>query len=698
MSSGCGDVLSLEDLKTAKKHQTFEAEVITGKTGGVATGADIDYATNQATGQVQKTLPAILRDAGYTPASFDFSTGGTLSATDRQVAVLWPLSAGGDGDYYYWTGALPKVIPAASTPASTGGVAPGAWRPVGDITLRVELATAGSGDLVDDSNIKVFSPVTGAVPRNQDSKNKDTVSIFDFGVPVSGDYSAMFTAANAAGVPVFVPAGFYPIASMARGGLSSEFYGPGTVKFSDGTTWSFERADQLISSSYPMRSPAAGANRKARSLVFIGDSITYGTGPGQANAYPKLILEKLRGRSHYPMCDRMPFVNMDYLTSTSGTITQGTTGALKHSVILAAGATVTIAAPFCDFVSFTYAQNNVNVTTVSVTDNWSTVVENYTTSLGTNKSAVLGLGSLRRGGPNTIVTIANTGANPFELNGVSTVHYNGDTGVLPQVIAYPGYATADFTSPDVLDAIYANTYYKDRFPAIVLALGTNDMYSGTAHVTASVFKANLDTIVSGLKTRFTSGVAISLVIPWRVASPASVIDGNEADYRAAMYAVARKYGCDVLDGTEVNFNANSSLFRSDTTHPNADGHAAIAEWMYSKLNLGAFSPDRKRISFGSGIVNATPLLAFAAVMDNKRIIFNGVLQLNNTTPSYPVTLGTIPSDVDMKPVSDKFFTVGTNNAGGSAVVRLSGSTLILLTGPSTVTYLYFDGAGYTLEY
>lgn len=60
MSSGCGDVLSLEDLKTAKKHQIFEAEVITGKAGGVAGGPDIDEATNPVTGQVQETLPAVM--------------------------------------------------------------------------------------------------------------------------------------------------------------------------------------------------------------------------------------------------------------------------------------------------------------------------------------------------------------------------------------------------------------------------------------------------------------------------------------------------------------------------------------------------------------------------------------------------------------------------------------------------------------
>jgi hypothetical protein len=160
MSSGCGDVLSLEDLKTAKKHQTFEAEVITGRSGGVSSGSPIDYATNQATGQVQKTMPAILRDIGFRPASFDFVTGGTIGINDRDLAVLWPLP-GGDGDWYYWEGALPKVIPANSTPATTGGVSEGAWRPVGDLTLRTELATAvGAGMVGIDLHNESYNSLT----------------------------------------------------------------------------------------------------------------------------------------------------------------------------------------------------------------------------------------------------------------------------------------------------------------------------------------------------------------------------------------------------------------------------------------------------------------------------------------------------------------------------------------------------------
>lgn len=135
MSSGCGDVLSLADLQTAKKHQLFEAEVITGKQGGVAGGADIDYATNQVTGQSQKTLPAVLRDAGFRPASFSFDTGGTLSATDTDKAVLWP-APGGDGQYYVWRGTYPKTIPASSTPNTTGGISSTAWQSIGDSSLR----------------------------------------------------------------------------------------------------------------------------------------------------------------------------------------------------------------------------------------------------------------------------------------------------------------------------------------------------------------------------------------------------------------------------------------------------------------------------------------------------------------------------------------------------------------------------------
>lgn len=205
MSSGCGDVLSLEDLKTAKKHQTFEAEVITGLQGGVAGGTPIDYATNQVTGQVQKTLPAVLRDAGFRPASFDFNSGGTLTISDRDKAVLWPLSSGGDGNYYAWKGSLPKTIPASSTPASTGGVSASAWVAVSEAALRADLASSGTGKgaslvydaaksselanqtgTLGDALVGVKQPFTGSVGMTQHDKNKQTIHVADFGAIGNG--------------------------------------------------------------------------------------------------------------------------------------------------------------------------------------------------------------------------------------------------------------------------------------------------------------------------------------------------------------------------------------------------------------------------------------------------------------------------------------------------------------------------------
>lgn len=139
MSSGCGDVLSLADLQTAKKHQIFEAEVITGKSGGVSGGADIDYATNQVTGQTQKTLPAVLRDAGFSPVSWDFSTGGTLTVNDRDKVVYDPVSK----TWYSYVGTLPVVVPASFNPVGNAN-----WKPQTDPDLRAELASTAGSSLI----------------------------------------------------------------------------------------------------------------------------------------------------------------------------------------------------------------------------------------------------------------------------------------------------------------------------------------------------------------------------------------------------------------------------------------------------------------------------------------------------------------------------------------------------------------------
>lgn len=257
MSSGCGEVLSLTDLQTAKKHQLFEAEVITGKQGGAAGGADIDYATNQVTGQTQKTLPAVLRDAGFRPASFTFAAGGTLGANDADLAVLWP-GPSGDGQYYVWHGALPKTIPASSSPATTGGISDTAWVPVGDVTLRQDLATGGKATLVGfgastvDAELKRLGRVTGDVINFT-----DYIASYTPGMAVDAELTAAVNAVNAVantehnGRPVYLkfPSGYFkhantmaftrPVVLISSGDTKLEFTGTGNqIKFGpDGITF-----------------------------------------------------------------------------------------------------------------------------------------------------------------------------------------------------------------------------------------------------------------------------------------------------------------------------------------------------------------------------------------------------------------------------------------------------------------------------
>lgn len=145
MSSGCGDVVSLESMQIARKHQIFEIEVITGKSGGVAGGADIDYATNAVTGQTQKTLPAVLRDAGFFPVSWDFSTGGTLTVNDRDKVVYDPVSK----TWYSYAGTLPVTVPASFNPVGSAD-----WKPRTDPDLRGDFDSFVS-DLADVDGISL---------------------------------------------------------------------------------------------------------------------------------------------------------------------------------------------------------------------------------------------------------------------------------------------------------------------------------------------------------------------------------------------------------------------------------------------------------------------------------------------------------------------------------------------------------------
>lgn len=88
-----------------------------------------------------------------------FQSGQTLTLPNQ--VLRWALPDG-DGEYYRWDGEFPvggKIVPPASTPASTGGVGPGAWVSVGDAALRSQLSDVGGVNYVNGAvkNVPYFS-------------------------------------------------------------------------------------------------------------------------------------------------------------------------------------------------------------------------------------------------------------------------------------------------------------------------------------------------------------------------------------------------------------------------------------------------------------------------------------------------------------------------------------------------------------
>lgn len=90
----------------------------------------------------QHTAEEAIRNYGYITMD-SFEDGATLTLPNQTLRYE------ANGEYYRWDGEFPKIVPAGSTPDSTGEVKLGAWISVGDASLRSELAGENGVNLVN---------------------------------------------------------------------------------------------------------------------------------------------------------------------------------------------------------------------------------------------------------------------------------------------------------------------------------------------------------------------------------------------------------------------------------------------------------------------------------------------------------------------------------------------------------------------
>lgn len=118
----------------------------------------------------RESLRRSYAEAGYNLVAGSFEAGGTVAyATD---VLLYEAT----GIAYLWLGAVPKVVPPASSPATTGGLGTNGWLDIGDASLRGDLAATGGSSIIYDAKSTV---APGNVAKFGDTSGVATLSVPD---------------------------------------------------------------------------------------------------------------------------------------------------------------------------------------------------------------------------------------------------------------------------------------------------------------------------------------------------------------------------------------------------------------------------------------------------------------------------------------------------------------------------------------
>ena len=141
---------------------------------GTLNGITVEDALSNNAANIREHWRRQLSDAGLNLVDGSFEEGATVSAS---ADAIWCMA---EGQCYTWGGNLSKIVPAGSTPGTTGGIGLGKWVSVGDASLRTNLASGSGSSLVTYTN-----PNGPGVPMPLDVRIGQTYFMSDYGVSPS---------------------------------------------------------------------------------------------------------------------------------------------------------------------------------------------------------------------------------------------------------------------------------------------------------------------------------------------------------------------------------------------------------------------------------------------------------------------------------------------------------------------------------
>lgn len=169
-----------------------------------------------------------LANFGYVTVE-SFEDGATLTSPNQVLRYE------SNGEYYRWDGEFDKVVPAGSTPASSGGVGAGAWLSVGDAALRTQLSSSAGADIIGYGSSTVADTLDEQQAEINSFRNDSDLIVDDFMVAgettIDNAFQLALTQAKTTGRPIRFLAKNYTFAQpsewlMAQRGI--KIYGAGS--------------------------------------------------------------------------------------------------------------------------------------------------------------------------------------------------------------------------------------------------------------------------------------------------------------------------------------------------------------------------------------------------------------------------------------------------------------------------------------
>lgn len=207
--ANCNDYISADDLKTGKQAILHIEHVAKSRDDNGNPALEVtDIIRGESV--TNPTLDGFFSSVGFKPADGSFEDGGTIN--HRWETLLYEA----EGNYYQWMGVLPKVVPAGSTPATTGGVDVTHWVNQSDLTLRNDLkSNKGSSIVTSASGVSAQRLASGynfiGLSTSENVINSNVDAIKDPETGLFWVYEGTISS------PVTVPAGTVPPAQpLAR--------------------------------------------------------------------------------------------------------------------------------------------------------------------------------------------------------------------------------------------------------------------------------------------------------------------------------------------------------------------------------------------------------------------------------------------------------------------------------------------------